>query len=117
MAAARAVVSTDVGGAAEAIVEGQTGFLVRPGDAEAMADRIISLLRDDGRREAMGRRGRQIALETFSLQKQLEKTEALYERLMNARRVKTGTARDDAPYSPADGCDAHTRATYQQMPR
>ncbi len=54
MAAGRPVVSTDVGGAGEAIVEGRTGFLVAPGDVERMADRIVGLLRDAPQREGMG---------------------------------------------------------------
>src|ERR1043166_1783420 len=39
MAAARPVVATDVGGAREAVVEGETGHLVAPGDDEALAAR------------------------------------------------------------------------------
>jgi glycosyltransferase involved in cell wall biosynthesis len=81
MAASRPVVSTDVGGVAEAIVEGQTGYLVPPRDATRMADRIVSLLKDAPLRETMGRRGREIALARFSLQSQLERTEALYQAL------------------------------------
>src|SRR5207237_9688769 len=50
MAAGRAVVATDVGGASEAIVEGETGYLVKSGDDQAMAERIISLLQDPDRR-------------------------------------------------------------------
>jgi glycosyltransferase involved in cell wall biosynthesis len=82
MAAGRPVVSTEVGGAGEAIVEGQTGFLVAPGDAERMGQHVIALLRDPGRREAMGGLGRAIAIEKFSLQSQLARTEALYDSLL-----------------------------------
>jgi glycosyltransferase involved in cell wall biosynthesis len=81
MAAGRAVVSTDVGGAGEAIVEGSTGFLVVPGDFEWMSDRIVRLLRDAPLRRMMGRVGRSIALEKFSLRSQLARTEALYDML------------------------------------
>ena len=88
MAAGRPVVSTDVGGAGEAIVEGHTGFLVAPGDAERMAFRIVGLLRDAPRREQMGRLGRSIALNKFSLRSQLERTEALYEMLLTRRRLR-----------------------------
>src|SRR5947209_20626084 len=86
MAAGRPVVSTEVGGAGEAIVEGRTGFLVAPGDVERMADRIVGLLRDARQREAMGRLGRSIALEKFSLRSQLERTEALYDMLATRLR-------------------------------
>lgn len=86
MAAARPVVATDVGGAAEAIVEGETGYLVASGDAETMAARIISLLRDPNRARAMGERGREIVEQKFSSRAQLENTQAMYESLV-ARKV------------------------------
>ena len=86
MASGRPVVSTDVGGAGEAIVEGETGYLVRPGDSDAMADRIIRLLQHDERRKAMGAQGRAIALAKFSCESQLMRTEAIYDRLLNRRQ-------------------------------
>jgi glycosyltransferase involved in cell wall biosynthesis len=82
MAAARAVVATDVGGASEAIVEGETGYLVPSGDDAAMAERIISLLNDTELTREMGERGRRIVKEKFSCEAQLERTEKLYDELM-----------------------------------
>lgn len=83
MAAARPVVATDVGGAAEQIVEGETGYVVKPEDAETMAARIISLLKDPARAGEMGRRGLERVQKEFSCEAQLERTEALYERLLS----------------------------------
>src|SRR5205085_9609469 len=82
MAAARPVVATDVGGAREAVVEGETGYLIPAGDDEAMATRIVSLLREPERARAMGRRGKQIVEENFSCEAQLARTLALYDRLL-----------------------------------
>jgi glycosyltransferase involved in cell wall biosynthesis len=82
MAAERAVVATDVGGAREAIVEGETGYLVPSGDDAAMAERIIMLLNDPERTREMGRRGRLAVKEKFSCEAQLERTEKLYDALM-----------------------------------
>lgn len=82
MAAARAVVATDVGGAREAISEGETGYLVPSGDEAAMAERIISLLNDPERTREMGNRGRLAVREKFSCEAQLERTERLYDELM-----------------------------------
>src|SRR5438132_13413581 len=42
MAAGRPVVVTDVGGSREAVVEGETGYIIPAGDDEGMADRISS---------------------------------------------------------------------------
>ena len=55
MAAGLPVVATDVGGNAEAIVEGVTGFLVRERTPAAFAAPIVKLLSDHSLRAAMGR--------------------------------------------------------------
>ena len=47
MAAGKPVVATNVGGAAEAIIEGETGYLVPSDDDAAMAERLIELLNDE----------------------------------------------------------------------
>ncbi len=84
MAAARAVVATDVGGAREAIAENETGFLVSSGDDEALAARIIFLLRNAERAREMGKRGRRIIEEKFSCEAQLRRTEEVYDQLLAA---------------------------------
>jgi glycosyltransferase involved in cell wall biosynthesis len=90
MAAGRPVVATDVGGAREAIVDGETGFLVRSDNQEAMAQRIVELLHDPRNASAMGKRGRQIIEENFSCDVQLEKTHQLYARLLERVRPRLG---------------------------
>ncbi|HVG30154.1 MAG TPA: glycosyltransferase [Pyrinomonadaceae bacterium] len=99
MAAARPVVVTDVGGAREAVAEGETGYLVRAGDDELMAARIISLLREPERAREMGARGRQVVVEKFSCEAQFEGARSLYDRLLGsgspvarpgAERVRVG---------------------------
>ena len=82
MAAGRPVVSTNVGGAPEVIVEGETGYLVSPGDDAVMAERIISLLQDSDRARKMGAAGRRLVEAKFSCEAQLTKTEQLYDSLL-----------------------------------
>jgi glycosyltransferase involved in cell wall biosynthesis len=82
MAVGRPVVATDIGGAREQVVEGETGYIVQPGDDEGMAAHIISLLRDPERARSMGARGRLVVQQKFSCAAQLERTEKLYERLL-----------------------------------
>jgi glycosyltransferase involved in cell wall biosynthesis len=66
------VVATAVGGIPEQVEDQGSGFLVVPGDVEAMVDRIQVLLTKDSLRLAMGDRGREIALERFSLVRQVD---------------------------------------------
>ena len=83
MAAGRPVVATDVGGAREAIVHGESGYLVSAGDDDAMADRIKSLLLQPELARAMGEYGKRIVTEKFSSQKQLQNVESLYSEMLN----------------------------------
>jgi L-malate glycosyltransferase len=94
MAAARPVVATDVGGACEAVIDGETGYLVPAGSSEIMAERIISLMQDSEKAQEMGKKGKRLATDRFSCKLQLQRTEELYRRLLESakaeRRGKTG---------------------------
>ncbi|MGW0816928.1 glycosyltransferase family 4 protein [Streptomyces viridiviolaceus] len=52
------VVAGDSGGAPDAVLDGETGWVVRGGSAEQAADRIVTLLGDAELRRRMGERGR-----------------------------------------------------------
>ena len=84
MAAARPVVSTDAGGAREAIVHGETGYLTAVGDHKQIAEHIVSLLSHPERSNLMGERGRRVVNEKFSTQKQLQNIENLYNELLGS---------------------------------
>lgn len=83
MAAGRPVVATDVGGAREAVVDGVTGYIVRPEDFPTMAQRMIELLRNPDRARSMGGRGRRRVQACFSCDAQLTRVEELYNRLLS----------------------------------
>lgn len=68
MAAGRPIVATAIGGTPDAIVDGQTGLLVPPADASALASAILPLLDDHDRLREMGGAGRQRAEERFDVQ-------------------------------------------------
>jgi glycosyltransferase involved in cell wall biosynthesis len=87
MIAARPVVATDVGGAREAVVEGETGWIMSPGDHEKLATHVIELLRDPERARAMGARGREVVKQKFSCEAQLARIEDLYSRML--RKTET----------------------------
>ncbi len=65
-AAAVPVVATRVGGMREVVAEGETGFLVPPGDVQGLAEALITLLQDRALQERMGRAGRQRVVDTYS---------------------------------------------------
>jgi glycosyltransferase involved in cell wall biosynthesis len=85
MAAARPVVVTDVGGAREAVIEGETGYIVPPSDDEGMAERIIQLLREPEAARRMGERGRLNVEQKFSSEYNLKNTLELYDKLLGHR--------------------------------
>ena len=66
-AAGRPAVSTDNGGASEVIVDGESGYIVRNEDPEALARRVGELLDSPALREKMGAMGRQFVAERFSM--------------------------------------------------
>ncbi len=85
MAAGLPVVATDVGGVREAIVEGETGFIVGSGDHEKMANRIIDIFNDPDRAHSMGVLGRSIVEARFGCEHHLRNTLELYAELLSAR--------------------------------
>jgi len=87
MAASRAVVATTAGGIPEIVVEGETGLLVRPGHAAPLAEAIISLLGAPERRQAMGAAGLARVREHFTVERMVDLTLALYERVAGRRRA------------------------------
>jgi glycosyltransferase involved in cell wall biosynthesis len=79
----KAVVATAAGGVPELICDGETGFLVPPGDAARLAERLIPLLQDPTLRQAVGRRAQAWAREHCSLQRHVGAMSAIYEELTN----------------------------------
>jgi len=82
MALGKPVIATAVGGVPEVVSAGETGVLVQPGDARALADGILELLRDPARAQEMGERGRQRAVREFDVKDMVEKTKAVYADVM-----------------------------------
>jgi glycosyltransferase involved in cell wall biosynthesis len=75
-------VATDVGGTKEVVVP-ETGILVPPNDAGALADAVVRLLEDPGRRELMSRAARERHATHFTLVRMVEETAAVYERVLS----------------------------------
>src|SRR5437764_5171050 len=69
MATGLPVVSTTIGGIPEMVVENETGFLVQPGDAAAMADAIQTVINDCSSAARLGHSGYERARTLFSIEK------------------------------------------------
>jgi glycosyltransferase involved in cell wall biosynthesis len=78
MLAAKPVVATRVSAAPEIVVDRETGLLVPPDDAAALADAVLGLLADPTRGAAMGEAGLARARSEFSVAKMAERTAAVY---------------------------------------
>jgi glycosyltransferase involved in cell wall biosynthesis len=88
MAMKKAVVATRVGGVPEVVAEGVNGVLVPAKDPRALAQGIISLLKDPDRVKAMGEAGRRIAEEKFHVDIMVNKIEKLYQELLQKKTSK-----------------------------
>ncbi|GAA0811397.1 lipopolysaccharide glycosyltransferase, putative [Spirilliplanes yamanashiensis] len=76
MTSGRATVSTDVGGVAEAVAD--TGFVVPPRDPAAMAERCVTLLRDELLRHRLGAAARDRALQNFTVDQAVDAFDEIY---------------------------------------
>lgn len=86
MRAGLPVVLSDVGGAAEAIAEGVSGFAVPPRDHDAMRDRIRRLVNDASLRHQMGDAARARYLERFTFDEMYRRTIGTYEVALLGKR-------------------------------
>jgi glycosyltransferase involved in cell wall biosynthesis len=88
MALGRPVVSTDVGGVGDAVQHEQTGLLVPPGDAHALAAAVERLLDDDGTARELGAHAREFALSRCSVETMIDSYSAIYLDAANGRRAR-----------------------------
>lgn len=81
-AMAKPVVVSDIGGAQELVVHGETGLLVPPGDHASLARSIVSILTDPSRAQSMAESGYQLALNLFDAKTNASRTFAVYEEIL-----------------------------------
>jgi len=77
MATGLPVVSTNIGGIPEMVIESETGFLVQSGDAAAMADAIEKVINDSSSAAGLGHSGHERAHALFSIEKNARELLAL----------------------------------------
>jgi len=83
------IVASRSGCALEMVEEGVTGLLFEPGNAQAMAEALLSLCRDPARRRAMGQRARERAIACFEIRDRAAEQMRLYERLVAGESLRS----------------------------
>ena len=76
------VIGTQHGGIPEAIIDEQTGFLVKERDDKQLADRISYLSNNENIRFIMGTNAREFVNQKFNLSQQTTKLENIYQKLL-----------------------------------
>lgn len=87
LAAEKPVVAYDCDGAREICFDGETGFLIQPGDLAALKDRLLRLAADASLRKQFGQAGSKFARENFGVEKMVESIYALYRKLAAERGI------------------------------
>jgi glycosyltransferase involved in cell wall biosynthesis len=92
MAAGAPVVATRVGGTPEALVDGDTGLLVEPGDSMAITTAVARLLDDRELATRLGRSARSLIADKFSVDRMVRSTEQLYTDLLAKKQKQQAPA-------------------------
>jgi glycosyltransferase involved in cell wall biosynthesis len=79
MACEKPVVATRVGSVSETVLDGRTGYLATPGDAEQIARQTLSLLKSPEKAAAFGRAGREQVISRWSIAHMVQGYEELIE--------------------------------------
>lgn len=85
LAAGRPVVAYDCDGAREVCLEGETGFLIPPGNVDLAGQRLSELAADPALRERFGRQGRALVRDRFTVERMVDDLAGLYARLWTNR--------------------------------
>jgi len=88
LAAGKPVIAYDFDGADEICLDNETGFLIRTGDIEAAAQKLLQLARDAALRKNFGERGQQFVSENFSVEKMVADQYAVYQNLAAKRGLR-----------------------------
>jgi glycosyltransferase involved in cell wall biosynthesis len=88
LAAKKPIVAYDFDGADEICLENKTGFLIRTGDIETAAQKLLQLANDPVLRKRLGQRGQQFVKENFSVEKMGDDQYNVYLKLAAERGIR-----------------------------
>lgn len=81
------IIACPVGGIPEIVHDGENGYLLPVADVEGLRERIIELLQDTGRAQALGRHGRTLVERAFSIDSMVQGNLALYRELVPVKKT------------------------------
>lgn len=79
MLAKKPVIASNHGGLSEIVIDGETGFLVAPNDAKALAEAISKLIDNPELRTQFGKKGQERVINEFSIERHVNQFEAVFE--------------------------------------
>jgi len=85
------VVASAVGGIPEIVRDGETGCLVPPGDAVALAESILMLLQDPVRASALARAGQALVHQRYTIDSMMTSTTGVYRELLRGQVLQSNT--------------------------
>lgn len=103
MASGLPVVATSVDGVPEAVVDGVTGLLIRPGHPRRLAESVLELLEDPARASAMGAAGRERVRDRFTIDRFISSVRGQYEVVRGTGRRRDGRAAARRPQASVEG--------------
>ena len=101
MASEKPVVATCVGSVQETVADGKTGYLVAPGEAGEVAERVVGLLKDRRRAAAMGRAARERVIANWSVDRTVRGYQDLIAEIYTAKAIRPAGPQRKAASTPA----------------
>ncbi len=86
MAAGKPVIASNAGGVVDVVLDQETGLLVKPGEAEALADAIERLCADRALADSLGREAQRRARGVFTMERNAAQVSAVYDQLLAPTR-------------------------------
>jgi glycosyltransferase involved in cell wall biosynthesis len=89
MALGKPVIATDIGGNSELVRDNETGFLIPTRNPERLAGAVVTCVQQPERIREMGRRGRDLVVNRFSLRRMVQDYEKLFEDILQSKKTRS----------------------------
>jgi glycosyltransferase involved in cell wall biosynthesis len=86
MASGRPIIGSDIGGIPDLIIDGETGFIVKPGNIDQIAERIIQIISNKKLAIIMGKKARENCIAKYDYEEHYKKLVKIYEKVQEANK-------------------------------